>query len=123
MHHKKKLSLKGDLLMRPKLGGRKWVIFQPLILPRLMAAVLIRAELVINEITCPKWNKSQNRHLNKDCLIKHPYRVAVIDQSHLLVQSKTQNTLLAVIPLKSFCLKLIQQRQMCQHSNRTLLCF
>lgn len=62
-----------------ELGGRKWVIFQPLILPRWVAAALIRAELVINAITCPMWKNSQNRHLNKDSLIKHPCIVAVID--------------------------------------------
>lgn len=62
-----------------EIGGRKWVMFQPLILPRWVAVALIRTELVINAITCPIWNKSQNRRLNKDCLIKYPCTVAIID--------------------------------------------
>lgn len=40
---------------------------------------LIRTQLVINAITRPKWNKSQNGRLNTDCLIKQPCMVALID--------------------------------------------
>lgn len=76
-HHKKELSLNGDLFKGGlNLEAKKWVIFQPLIRTRWVAAGLIRAELVINAITCPE---SQNRRLNKDCLIKHSCVVFVID--------------------------------------------
>lgn len=42
--------------LEPILGGRKWVIFQPLILPYLVAAGLIRTIVIIHVITCLQWN-------------------------------------------------------------------
>lgn len=45
-------------LKTDEIGGRKGVIFQPLMPPRWVAAALIAAELVINAISRPKWNKS-----------------------------------------------------------------
>lgn len=45
-------------LERDETGGPKWLLFQPLIRPRWVAAALIGAKLVINAISRPKWNKS-----------------------------------------------------------------
>lgn len=57
-HHKKELLRMEIYLKKDEMGGRSGVIFPPLMPPRWVAAALFAAQLVINAISRPKWNKS-----------------------------------------------------------------
>lgn len=51
-----------NVLVRPALEAEKEVIFQPLILPHLVAAGLIRARFIINVISRLEWNSRLTQH-------------------------------------------------------------
>lgn len=103
-------------LKRDETGGPKWLLFQPLIRPRWVAAALIGAKLVINAISRPKWNKSAKLNIQ--------IKIVCNTQLPLLTnygKSKHQTGLIAVIPVESFIFKNPDKRNKSKASSPELV--